>query len=196
LSLSNKRRAFVEEYLRDFNATQAALRAGYSSRTAYSQGQRLLKNVEIKAAIDERLSELKLSADEVLIGLTEQARANIGVFFKLVEEWTFYPLPTYDIIDAREIDVLDEGGEPTGEKKVNYWVRHVVIDTDRLVDPDYSKLLKKFSDSPKNGLTIELHDKQAALYKVGQHHKLWTERVDLTSGGEKITVTLTGETSD
>ena len=52
-NMNAKQRRFAEEYLKDLNATQAAIRAGYSERTAYSQGQRLLKNVEIKNAIKE-----------------------------------------------------------------------------------------------------------------------------------------------
>lgn len=51
--MNAKQRRFAEEYLKDLNATQAAIRAGYSERTAYSQGQRLLKHVEIKNAIKE-----------------------------------------------------------------------------------------------------------------------------------------------
>lgn len=54
MSLSPKQQRFVDEYCVDQNATQAALRAGYSEKTAYSQGQRLLKKVEIAAAIAER----------------------------------------------------------------------------------------------------------------------------------------------
>lgn len=51
----NERRArFVAEYLIDSNATQAAIRAGYSPRTAYSQGHRLLKDVEIGRQIAAR----------------------------------------------------------------------------------------------------------------------------------------------
>lgn len=52
MGLTAKQQAFVEAY--DGNATQAALKAGYSPKTAYSQGQRLLKNVEVKAAIAAR----------------------------------------------------------------------------------------------------------------------------------------------
>lgn len=50
--LTPKQERFVHEYLIDLNATQAAIRAGYSAKTAYSQGERLLKNVEVKAAVD------------------------------------------------------------------------------------------------------------------------------------------------
>ena len=48
-----KRQAFVKEYVLDFNATQAALRAGYSERTAKAQGSRLLTYADVQAAIQE-----------------------------------------------------------------------------------------------------------------------------------------------
>ena len=51
MSLNPKQARFVAEYLLDLNATQAAMRAGYSPRTAYSQGQRLLKDAEIQTAV-------------------------------------------------------------------------------------------------------------------------------------------------
>jgi phage terminase small subunit len=51
--LNEKQKRFVEEYMIDLNATQAAIRAGYSEKTAYSQGQRLLKKVEVLARIKE-----------------------------------------------------------------------------------------------------------------------------------------------
>ena len=46
--LTPKQKRFCEEYLIDLNATQGALRAGYSPKTAYSIGQRMLKNVEVQ----------------------------------------------------------------------------------------------------------------------------------------------------
>ena len=52
--LNDKQKRFVDEYLVDLNATAAAKRAGYSEKTAYSMGQRLLKKVEIQAAIQKR----------------------------------------------------------------------------------------------------------------------------------------------
>jgi phage terminase small subunit len=52
MSLNPKQAAFVREYLKDFNATQAAIRAGYSQKTAKEQGSRLLlTNVHVKAAV-------------------------------------------------------------------------------------------------------------------------------------------------
>ena len=57
--LNDRQQLFVTEYVKDMNATKAAERAGYSKRTAYSQGQRLLKNVEIKKAVDKLLLEVR-----------------------------------------------------------------------------------------------------------------------------------------
>jgi phage terminase small subunit len=51
MSLNDKQAAFVREYLIDFNATQSAIRAGYSKRTAGSQAHDLLKIPEIQAAL-------------------------------------------------------------------------------------------------------------------------------------------------
>lgn len=59
MGLNAKRSVFVTEYVKDMNATQAAIRAGYSEKTAYSMGQRLLKNVEIKAEIEKILSKVR-----------------------------------------------------------------------------------------------------------------------------------------
>lgn len=77
--LNDKQARFCDEYLIDLNATQAAIRAGYSAETAYSQGQRLLKNVEVKASLSERMKtkqdEAIASQDEVLKYLTSVLRS-------------------------------------------------------------------------------------------------------------------------
>ena len=68
--LSAKQEMFCKEYLIDLNATQAAIRAGYSAKTAKSQGNRLLTNVDILARVKElkekRADELELDAYWVL----------------------------------------------------------------------------------------------------------------------------------
>lgn len=77
--LNPRQRAFVTAYIANgFNATQAAITAGYSEETAYSQGSRLLKNVEIAEAINQFLEENTMSAKEVLYRLTQHARGDIG----------------------------------------------------------------------------------------------------------------------
>lgn len=70
MALNEMQQAFADYYLKASNATEAAKKAGYSEKTAYSQGQRLLKNVEVKAYIEERLAEIKgeriATIDEVM----------------------------------------------------------------------------------------------------------------------------------
>ena len=61
--LTEKQERFWREYRIDRNATQAAIRAGYSKKTAYSQGQRLLKNVEIRKKIADHNREICEQAD-------------------------------------------------------------------------------------------------------------------------------------
>lgn len=78
--LNDKQRAFVEHYLMCWNATEAARRTGYSGKTANQQGPRLLVNAGIQAAIQERLSTMKMSADEVMVRLADHARGSIESF--------------------------------------------------------------------------------------------------------------------
>lgn len=81
--LTDKQRRFVEEYTVDFNATQAAIRAGYSEDTAYSIGSENLKKPEIDRAIRSRLNELAMSADEALKRLADWARGDVGDLIEL-----------------------------------------------------------------------------------------------------------------
>lgn len=56
--MTDKQRKFADEYLIDCNATQAAIRAGYSKKTAYSIGEENLRKPEIKAYIEAKLEEI------------------------------------------------------------------------------------------------------------------------------------------
>jgi hypothetical protein len=90
--LCYKRRCFVEAYLKTWNATRAAKAAGYAHPT--KQGSRLLTFVEVSEAIEGRLKELALSADEVLSRLSEQATANVADFFAYAEDGTVQGIDT------------------------------------------------------------------------------------------------------
>ncbi len=76
--MNERQKRFCEEYLIDCNATQAAIRAGYSSKTAYSIGQNNLKNEKLKAYISEQLEKMKseriADATEILEYLTSVVR--------------------------------------------------------------------------------------------------------------------------
>jgi phage terminase small subunit len=78
LLMNARQKKFCDEYLIDCNATQAAIRAGYSPKTAYSIGEENLKKPELKAYIDEQLellhSKRTADAQEVLEYLTSVMR--------------------------------------------------------------------------------------------------------------------------
>lgn len=83
--LTAKQALFVREYLIDLNATQAAIRAGYSKKTATVQGARLLTNANVKAAVAEasekRADKLDLNAERVLQAIAEVAFGDIRKMF-------------------------------------------------------------------------------------------------------------------
>lgn len=89
MTLSKKQKKFADEYLINCNATQAAIRAGYSEKTAKSIGQRLLTFVNIKTYIDEQLdflhSEKIADAQEVLMYLTSVLRGESQASVVVVE---------------------------------------------------------------------------------------------------------------
>lgn len=82
MALTAKQKAFIEAYLTHWNATKAALEAEYSPKTAYSIGQENLKKPEIAAAIQARLDEKVMSANEVLDRLSQQARFDLGKYVR------------------------------------------------------------------------------------------------------------------
>ena len=77
MSLTAKQDCFVQEYLIDLNATQAAIRAGYSPKTAEVQGSRLLANAKVREAVDigkeARSERTGITQDEVIAGLKKEA---------------------------------------------------------------------------------------------------------------------------
>ena len=82
--LSYKQRVFVEQYLKCWNATEAARLAGYKHSNV--QGPRLLVNVGIQAAIEARLADLTMSANEVLVRLADQARSSMADFVYVTKD--------------------------------------------------------------------------------------------------------------
>jgi phage terminase small subunit len=123
--LTQKRRAFVHEYVVDWNATQAAKRAGYSAKTAYQAGARLLKDVEIAHAIavlrDSIESDRIMSATEMAERLTAFARRKATDF----------------IDSAGRIDIEAEGVDSTAVVSLDVTESGPVttITKVRLVDP-------------------------------------------------------------
>lgn len=87
--MNKKQKKFADEYLIDTNATQAAIRAGYSKSSAYSQGQRLLKNDEVQNYIKTKAEEVHndkiADATEVMMYLTSVLRGESTAEVVVVE---------------------------------------------------------------------------------------------------------------
>lgn len=85
--LSPKHRAFVNEYLDCFNATEAYMRVYAPKRreTAEAAGSRLLGNVMVSEAIEARLKEKTMSVDEALARLSDFARSDLADVFQFVD---------------------------------------------------------------------------------------------------------------
>ena len=87
--MTKTQKRFADEYLVDTNATQAAIRAGYSKRSAYSQGQRLLKNDEVSRYIKSKAEEVHndkiADATEVMEYLTSVLRGESTSEIVIVE---------------------------------------------------------------------------------------------------------------
>ncbi len=151
--MNPKQRVFVEEYLKCWNAAEAARRAGYSTRTAYSIGQENLRKPEIAAEIKARLSDLAMSADETLVRMAEQARGEYARYI--------------DAAGRVDLGAMQAAGKLHLIKRIK---------TKEYIDgSDDDERLVHVED-------IEFVDSQAALFKIGQHHRLFTERseVDVT----------------
>jgi phage terminase small subunit len=131
--LSPKQTRFIQEYLVDLNATQAAMRSGYSPRAAYAIGVENLKKPQIRAELQKaqalQLSNAEVSAKRVL---QEAARlAFVDVRKLYAADGTLLPLSAWDddtaaavasleVID--QFDYIDGEKVPTGKlKKVRLW---------------------------------------------------------------------------
>ena len=87
LTLTPRQQRFLQEFLVDLNATQAAIRAGYSPRTAKQQGSRLLTRPHIAEAVARAQAtvavELEITAEGVIAELAKIAFGNIGDYLKV-----------------------------------------------------------------------------------------------------------------
>lgn len=159
-SLNVKQKRFVEEYLIDLNATQAAIRAGYSEKTAYSSGQRLLKHVEIQAAIQKRQSKravrTEVTQDRVVAELAKIGFSNLN-------------------------KIITWGGSTESTESIS-----IVPSAD--IDDDTAAALSEFSLTP-TGFKVKLHDKLGALDKLARHLGMYSEAQD-TGEAPSLNITI------
>jgi phage terminase small subunit len=151
--LTARQEKFVEEYLVDLNATQAAIRAGYAPKDADVQGPRLLGNVGISAAVakakEERAKRTGITADRVLAELELLAFSNHA---------------HYGVDDLGNVELVDDA--PEGANRAVSAIKHrIETRGDGLVT---------------RTVEIKLWDKPGMLKLAGRHVGLFPDKLQLT----------------
>lgn len=211
MALRGKQQRFVDEYLIDRNATQAAIRAGYSAKTAYSIGEQNLKKLEVKKAIEEGEKELaernKITQDKVLNRLWEMATADPNELMRYMRvncrfcwgidhnyQWTVgeFKRAIQHAHDTNAPEPKCEGGldfdrlkapNPDCPECRGEGVGYTYIaDTTRV--SDQAKLLYAGIKESQYGIEIKMNDQVAALIKAGQHIGMFKDRVELGNDPE------------
>lgn len=171
--LTKKQEVFVNEYLKLFNGAEAARRAGYPAKSARVIASENLTKPNIKAEIQSRLNDLHMSADEALKLLAAMARGDIA-----------------ELMDVTSMGfVLDI--KKAQEKGLTRLIKKVKQKT-------VTKIGKKDEDDDTevHELEVELYDAQAAIDKILKVHGRYLDRVDVTSGGESLTIKIIKASDD
>ena len=151
--MTNKQKRFYEEYLIDFNATQAAIRAGYSTLTAGAIGAENLKKPQIRACIDKALAEQSkrtgVTADRVVRELAKVAFVNSD-----------------DVVDFDSATV-----KPDASKDDTAAIASIRVKT--IPTKDGAGVERE----------VRMHDKLKALELLGKRYGLFTDNVKLDGEG-------------
>lgn len=205
MALTDKQRRFVDEYLVDLNATQAAIRAGYSEKTANEQGNRLLAKVSIATAIQDAMKargkRTQITADKVLQRWWDLANVDVN---ELVEyrrqncrhcwgiehgyQWTHgeYEKAQRDAdAEGKDSPSCDGGFDFDHNREPNADCPECggegrgkihVHDTRRLKGP--ARALYAGVHQGKDGLKVLLEDRGKALENVARHLGMFNDKRD------------------
>lgn len=164
-----KHERFAHEYVIDFNATQAAIRSGYSENTAYSQGSRLLKDVEISARILELtmapIKKLEITRERVIEEMARIAFADPRKMFNANGDLK----PIHDLDDDTAASVAG--------------VEVVTVTRGRGEDAEVDYVHK-----------VKNWDKPKMLSDLGKHFNIYEDHQK--SGTGEINVTIQGKDAD
>lgn len=148
--LTNKQQAFIEEYLIDLNATQASIRAGYSTSAAKEIGSENLTKPNIKEAIEKRLAERSkrtgINQDRIVLELAKIA------FMKMT-----------DIVDPK-----------TGE------IRYDATDEDLACIESIKVKTIPTKSGMGTEREVKMASKMKAIELLGKHLGMWSDKLDLT----------------
>lgn len=168
MALTHKQIMFCQEYIVDLNATKAAIRAGYSEKTARSIASENLTKPDICAKIqqymDLRSERLEITADRVLSELSKIGFSDIRNIFTC--DGALLPPADIDDNTAAAVQSVEVVTRYSGEE-----------------DESGNKI-------PDHVHKIRLADKKGALELMGKHLKIYTEQQDITHTGLPTTITV------
>lgn len=156
--LTAKQQRFIDEYLVDFNATQAALRAGYSKKTAAFIGAQNLKKLQIQAEIARRQRDLQkrteVSQDRVVKELMRVAFADMA-----------------DYAQVQPYTVVNEDGIEVVKQLVTFTKTSALTDDQRAAVASIKQ--------GANGIEVKLWDKLKALELLGRHIGMFADKLEV-----------------
>lgn len=159
--LTEKQKMFVVEYLVDLNATQAAIRAGYSEKTAYRTGADNLKKPQIQAELEKamkaREKRTEITQDRVLKELAKIGFADIKDFLSYRTEKTI-------------VDIDADGTEIIGYKQI--------VDAKPSEEVD-GAVVNEISIARDGTFKFKLQDKMKALEMMGKHLGMFIEKREI-----------------
>jgi hypothetical protein len=198
-ALTDKQLRFVEEYLIDFNATQAAIRAGYSARTANEQGAQNLAKLSIGDAIRLRIGQLskraEIDADQILGEIDTLALSDLGdVFDQTAEALRMRPIGEWPDHFRRSVSSLKVKRYPIEDPSLSTedfealeriaTGKGYTFDISRAIPPEdqarvlsIAKRLKALVLDQYEVLEIKLWDKNSALTNAAKRRGLLKENV-------------------
>jgi phage terminase small subunit len=154
MALTLKQQRFVNEYLIDLNATQAAIRAGYSKKTADQQASRLLTNVKVQEYLAQRRQALQ-GRTEITQDMVLRELAKIGFSdIRKVVRW------------GETMVRMVNGEEDEAEDMIPYHGLALIDSTE--IDDNTAGAIAEVSQG-RAGIKVKLHDKKGALVDIGRH---------------------------
>lgn len=166
-NLTDKQRLFCLYYVKSFNATMAAIKAGYSKDTAYQIGHENLRKPEISAEIKRLKGRMQ---EDVYVSAIDVLNEYIKIAFSDITDFVSF--------GKREIQVdVDEDGNPV-TSEVNY----VDFNDSKVIDGTLISEVKQGRD----GISIKLVDKMKALEKLEQYFDLFPDKFKRRIEEEKL----------
>lgn len=181
--LTDLQKKFIKEYLIDLNITAAALRAGYSEKTAYSIGQETFYKPHIQAAIQKEMNKrarrTEITADKVLEEYAKLGFSDVTDYLQVVTE---------RILVGHD----KETGEPISDIS-----QFVLMKDTKDIPPEKLAAISEVKQHKDGSISFKLHDKRGALDSIARHLGMFAERVELTGkygGPIQTAVDLSGLT--